>query len=258
MSAGKRRVFRITVIVAWLVWALFVVGSALAQDGGSVAGQPPDTVNEVAARLMPLLVGAALIERTIEFLFNWVERAILDTGHTLHNLAGRVTGLVQMDLRPAGQQVNSLTSALAKRDASGTAPDAGNADSPNPADWPLAKLQAQLEQSQKTLEQFNTMIETALKSPEYVARKKIMASVISIVMGTLLAFAASLHLFEALDVSVASWFQDSFSILDKVMAGVLMGLGTDWVHQVIGVIIQGKGLLGRAGGGDSGTTWSIR
>ena len=42
-----------------------------------------------------------------------------------------------------------------------------------------------------------------------------------------------------------------------VLAGVLMGLGTDWVHQVIGVIIKGKGLLGRAAGGEDSSSTQL-
>lgn len=257
MSAEKRRVFRMMIVLAWLVWALLVVGSALAQDGGTTStGQPvkPNSVDEVAARLMPLLVGASLIERTIEFLFNWVERAVLDTSHTLYGLATRLTGLVQIDLRDAWKQTNKLTSALVRRGAAETPPAAGNANSVDPADWPLAKLQAQVEQAQNTLAQAEKVLGAALKSPEYVARKKMMASVLSIVMGIMLALAASLRLFDPIGVKAPADFEGTFSEIDLLLAGILMGLGTDWVHQVIGVIIKGKGLLGRAAGGEDSSS----
>jgi hypothetical protein len=39
-----------------------------------------------------------------------------------------------------------------------------------------------------------------------------------------------------------------------VLAGILMGLGTDWVHQVINLITKGQGLLGRASGGTDSTS----
>jgi hypothetical protein len=254
MSAGKRRVFRIVIVLAWLVWALLVVGSALAQDGTTSGTAQPNSVDETVARLMPLLVGAALIERTIEFLFNWVERAVLDTSHTMYSLAARLTGLVQIDLREAWNQTNKLTAALVRREAAGTAPESGNVNSADPADWPLAKLQAQVEQAQKTLAQADKMIGTALKSPEYVARKKMMASVLSIFLGVMLALATSLRLFKPIGIVAPSDFDDVFSRLDLVLAGVLMGLGTDWVHQVISLVISGKGLLGRAAGGGDTTS----
>jgi hypothetical protein len=242
---------RLTVIGGALLLALILAGTALAQDGTLPGGDAavPNTLDEMAARLMPLLVGAALIERTIEFLFNWVERAILDVSYRLNALAASVTGLVSLDLRHAWSQVNRLTQALVARQVRGLPPEDGNADSENPQEWPLAKLEAQLKQSEQTMVAAQNMIETALKSPEYVARKKMAASVLSVVFGIALAFVASLRLFEPLGVEVAGWFDGTFDSLDMVLAGALMGLGTDWVHQVIGLLIQGKGLLGRASGG---------
>jgi hypothetical protein len=70
-----------------------------------------------------------------------------------------------------------------------------------------------------------------LKSPEYVARKKMAAAVLSVVFGVLLALGANLRLFEPIGVNVADSFQDAFKVIDLVLAGILMGLGTDWVHQ---------------------------
>jgi len=258
MTAGKRRVFRLLIVLAWLLWALWTVGTVLAQDGGTPAEQTaPDNVDSVVARLMPLLVGAALIERMIEFVFNWVERALLDASHTLHNVAIRATGLVQMDLRGVWVQVSRLTSAIDKRSTAEIAPEAGNLNSPNPEDWPLVSLQKRLEQTQKSLAQAESLIRTALKSPEYVARKKVIASVLSIVMGLFLAFLTAMRLFEPIGVNVSTRYKESFDFVDVALAGILMGLGTDWVHQVISLLVKGKGLLGRAAGGEDVATLSL-
>ncbi len=259
MAARTRRILRITIVLAWLLWALWVVGTALAQDGTTPTGLPagPDDLDTVAARLMPLLVGATLIERVIEFVFNWVERALLDASHTLHALSMRLTGLVQVDLRGAWKQVSELTDAVAKRAAMQKAPDAGNINSPNPLDWPLASLQQRLEQTQKTLAQTEAVIETALKSPQYVTRKKTIAAVLSITFGIFLAVLTNMRLFEPIGVDVADSFKESFDWVDLVLAGILMGLGTDWVHQVIGLLIKGKGLLGRAAGGEDAATLAM-
>jgi len=252
MAARTRRILRITIVLAWLLWALWVVGTALAQDGTTPSGQPaaPDDVDSVAARLMPLLVGATLIERMLEFLFNWVERALLDASHALHTVAIRATGLVQMDLRGAWLQVSKLTDAISKRSTMEMAPEAGNINSPDPTDWPLSSLQKRLEQTQKSLAQAETLIETALKSPQYVARKKTSAAVLSVLFGIFLATLTNMRLFEPIGVDVADRFKESFDWIDLVLAGILMGLGTDWVHQVIGLLIKGKGFLGRAAGGE--------
>jgi hypothetical protein len=250
---------RIAIVLAWLLWALWTVGTVLAQDGTTTNGQPtaPDDVDTVAARLMPLLVGAALIERMIEFLFNWVERALLDASHALHSVAIRATGLVQIDLRGAWLQVTRLTDAMSKRSTMEIAPEAGNINSPDPVDWPLASLQKRLEQTQISLQQAETLVETALKSPQYVARKKTTASVLSIVFGIFLASITNMRLFEPIGVDVADRFRESFDWVDLVLAGILMGLGTDWVHQVIGLLIKGKGFLGRAAGGDETAAFAM-
>jgi hypothetical protein len=69
-------------------------------------------------------------------------------------------------------------------------------------------------------------------------------------MGVLLAAFANLRLFQPIGVRPSDNIKGVFDGLDLVMAGILMGLGTDWVHQIIGLLIQGKGLLGRAAGGN--------
>jgi hypothetical protein len=246
---------RIVVVLVWVVLALIMVVPVVAQgDGGTnqaanaQTSSTPQDLNGVAARLAPLLVGAALIERTIEFLFNWVERALLDTSSYLHGIAVRLSGLVQVDLRQAWNSFNQLNRIFQARQGS-TAPDAASAGKPessNPAEWPLATLEARLADAQTGLVAAQTKLTAAMKSPEYIARKKVVASVISIGMGIALALAASLHLFEALDVQVADWFKDPFNVIDMILAGILMGLGTDWVHQTINVLTKGQRFLGSA------------
>jgi len=252
MLAVKR--FRMLMLAVWVVAALLVVGTALAQDGdGSTqdatgASQAPQDLDDIAVKLTPLLVGAALIERTLEFLFNWVERAILDASHTLHVTLARVAGLVEIDVHNAWQNVTQLSTAFTTRQAH---PDLAlnDPESPNPEDWPLAVLEQRLEEARDLFEKAQETIETALSSPLYVSRKKVAAMVLSVVFGVALSLTGSMRLFEPLGVNVASWIDGPFNIFDTVLAGVLMGLGTDWVHQVIGLLVNGKGLLGRAAPG---------
>ncbi|MCC6800282.1 MAG: hypothetical protein IT325_09200, partial [Anaerolineae bacterium] len=256
---SPRKMLRVIALMVWLALALFTVGTTLAQDGegipaqetagaGSAAPQTPQDLDDIAVKLTPLLVGAALIERTLEFLFNWVERAILDASHTLHIMLARVAGLVQIDVRNAWKNVTQLSSALSTRQAH---PDLAlnDPESLNPEDWPLALLEERLAEARDLFETTQQAIETALSSPLYVARKKVAAMVLSTVFGVVLALIGSLRLFAPLGVNVAGWIADPFRIFDIVLAGVLMGLGTDWVHQVIGLLVNGKGLLGRAATG---------
>jgi hypothetical protein len=76
-------------------------------------------------------------------------------------------------------------------------------------------------------------------------------------MGVLLALATSLRLFKPIGIVAPADFDDVFTRLDLVLAGILMGLGTDWVHQVISLVISGKGLLGRAAGGSDSSSAQI-
>lgn len=254
MLAVKR--FRTLLLAVWVVTALLVAGTVLAQDGEATPAQEtfdsgaaaPQDLDDIAVKLAPLLVGAALIERTLEFLFNWVERAILDASHTLHQVLARVAGLVEIDLRNAWENVAQLSVAFETRRAH---PDLAlnDPESPNPEDWPLALLEERLEAARDLFEKAQDTIESALKSPLYVARKKVAAMVLSIVFGVALALTGSMRLFEPLGVNVAGWIDGAFDIFDTLLAGVLMGLGTDWVHQVIGLLVNGKGLLGRAATG---------
>ncbi len=267
MSARQRKYFRITVMGAWLVLALILVVPVLAQDGTgtttsstgtSVTSDQPQDLNEVGARLAPLLVGAALIERTLEFVFSWSQRAILDTTSSLRGLAKRITGLVQIDFKQSWEQLQNLTHALQVRSSLGLAPTEGDPNSSDPAEWPLATLEAQLSAVEKTLTETQSRLEQVMSSDLYKERKKMVAGVMSIVLGIALALVAHLRLFEALDVQVAGWFEKPFGAVDMVLAGILMGLGTDWVHQVINLITKGQGFLGRAaGGGDGGGTVTV-
>lgn len=250
MSTRKRTILRITVLAGALLLALIAVGTAYAQDPGVTDEVIPNDLNEVAARLMPLLVGAALIERTIEFLFDWVERAIMDAGHRLNNWMSQLTGVISTDFRQTWQKISLLTDTLLKQEVAGRAPEVGDPDSNNPEDWPLAKLEQQIEQTQKTLKAAEKLVDTVLRSPDYVSRKKSAAAILSLVFGILLALVVNVRLFDPLGVEVSNSIEGTFSAIDLVLAGILMGLGTEWVHQIIGVIIKGKGLLGRAAGGE--------
>jgi hypothetical protein len=248
MPAPRRtHTLRIAILAFWVLLLFLAVGPVFAQDG--TTDLAPSGLDELAARLAPLLVGAALIERTLEFVFNWVERAVLDCSHYLHSFASRVTGLVTVDLRKAWGEWNDLTSALINQNRTAEAAVAGDPDSADPKEWPLSLLEARLITAREHLEAGQAALEKAMDSPIYTARKRIAANMLSMGFGIFLATVAGLRLFEPLGINVPGWFDGPFDIVDLVLAGLLMGLGTEWVHQVIGLLIQGKGLLGRAGTG---------
>ncbi|GAB4414573.1 MAG: hypothetical protein Kow00106_09710 [Anaerolineae bacterium] len=256
MSARTRRALRIAILVGWAIAALLIVVPALAQggestppvEGGTTPGTPED-LSEAAARLVPLLVGAALIERTLEFLFAWSERAALDATSSMRGVAMRISGLVRLDFRQAYEQLNELSDALMRRRQAGIPAEAGDPTAADPAEWPLQHLEEQLSAIETLLTDTEAKLKQIMDSPLYKERKKMVAGVLSMILGVLLAFTASLRLFEPLDVQVSGWFAGTFEIIDTVLAGILMGLGTDWVHQVISLLTKGQRALGRAGEG---------
>lgn len=250
MSAGKRRTLRATAILVWLLLALIAVVPVLAQGtetpaqaGTTVQDTAPQTLNDVAARLSPLLVGAALIERTLEFLFSWSQRAVLDATSSARGIAAWISGLVEVDLRQLWQQMDQLTRAMVQVKSS-PQPQATNPNSPDPTRWPLEKLQAELDQLTQTLTEANAHVQQIMGSDLFKERRKVIAGVLSVAMGIALALIANLRLFKPLDVTPPDWFSGPFSAIDLVLAGVLMGLGTDWVHQVINLLTKGQSLLG--------------
>lgn len=253
----NRRTLRGVLLLGWVIIALLAVVPVLAQGdegttgtGSTQLGQP-ENLNEFAARLAPLLVGAALIERVVEFLFSWAQRAALDATATLRKVAMWISGLVQVDFKQAWVELDKLTDAMVRRQTGGMAASFGNPASNDPADWPLADLQERLDKVETLITDTQTRLEAIMSSDLYKSRKKMVAAVLSIAMGLMLAFSANLHVFEALDIDVADWFDGTFGVIDIILAGVLMGLGTDWVHQVINILTKGQGLLGRAAGGGS-------
>lgn len=256
MSARTRRAFRIAILVGWALVALWMVVPVLAQGGestppveGAATGGTPEDLSEAAARLVPLLVGAALIERTLEFLFAWAERAALDATSSMRSVATRISGLVRVDFHQAYERFDELSEALLRRQRLGLPPEAGDPTASDPAEWPLHDLETQLTAIESLLTDTEARLKQIMDSPLYKERKKMVAGVLSMIFGVLLAFTANLRLFAPLDVQVTGWFSGTFEIIDTVLAGILMGLGTDWVHQVISLLTKGQRALGRAGEG---------
>ena len=256
MAARKRTVLRLVIVLAWMVLALIMVGTSLAQDGGEGTLDPgartaePEDLDDIAVRLAPLLVGAALIERTLEVLFTLVERGLLDATSMMNSFANRFVGLVQVDFREAWESLEDLTNALMFKQTRGDPALEGDSEATDPHLWPLALLEARLLETRNTLVTAQKVLQEALKSPDYVARKKVAAAWMSVVLGLLLAVLGDIHLLRPLGVNVAGFAEGFFNPFDIALAGILMGLGTEWVHQVIGILIKGKGLLGRAATGE--------
>ena len=235
-------------LFAWVLLMLAVVAPALAQDGGLSTDATPQNLNEVATKLTPLLVGAALIERLLEFLFNLAESYLLKAGRFLRRLMQWINGTALVDARDVYKEYDRLRKALVDRKILGDRLTATNARSAAPEEWPLEKLEQELATYEKKVRELDKWLHTTVKSKAYVSHRKNVAATIGIVLGVLLAATSDVRLFQPLNVHISGIGKDVFDVLDMLMAGVLMGLGTDYVHQVINVVAKGQRYLGAATG----------
>lgn len=256
---SRRVPLRSVLLLAWIVALLLIVAPALAQDGGQTTTGPqigqaapdaPGDLAEVATKLVPLLVGAALIERLLEFVFNLAESYLLRAGGVLRWLMEWINGTALVDAREIYRQYDKLREALLAyqtglRDEE-TAPI--DPDSDDPDDWPLAMVQAEFERYAAKVARLDAWLKTTVKTADYVNRRKNIAAVLGIVLGIFLAWSAGVRLLQPLDFALKGVGGNLFDIFDLLLAGVLMGLGTDYVHQVIAVLTKGQRYLSAAAG----------
>lgn len=263
MSRAKRQPrhvpLRRLILLGWAVALLLIVAPALAQDGGPTAAGPqigqaapgtPTNLTEVATKLVPLLVGAALIERLLEFLFNLAESYLLRAGGWLHTLMEWVNGTALVDAREIYRRYDKLREALLAyqtglRDEQTTPV---NPDSDSIEEWPLAQVQAEFERYAAKVARLDAWLRTTTKSVDYVNRRKNVAAGLGMVLGIALAAVAGVRLLQPLDFVLKGVGGDVFDIFDLLAAGVLMGLGTDYVHQVVAVLTKSQRYLSAAAG----------
>lgn len=272
MRAGTQIPLRRVIMFAWLVMVLTIVAPALAQDGGEatplgerggdtpqVAPQTPDTdpsnLTEVAVELAPLLLGAALIERLLEYLFTLAEASLLRTGTVARSFLQWINGTLMVDARGVYAEYERIRKALLAYHAGLVNENMPkNPDSPNPDDWPFEKVLEQFELYGAKVAQLEEWLNTTTRSAAYINRRKTVAMVGGIIMGLALASVADIRLFQPIEFgSNGNWFD----IIDLLAAGVLMGLGTDYVHQIVSVVTKGQRYLGAVSGRQPSETVKI-
>jgi hypothetical protein len=265
MRTGKRITLRRVILFAWIVLVLMVVAPVLAQDGdgeGTPLGEDgqqferttpvedrPDDLTEVAVELMPLLLGAALIERVLEYIFTLSETALLRARRVMRWFFEWVNGTIMVDAREIYAHYAKLRQTLLKYHTElidETTPK--NPASTNPDDWPFEQVMEQFELYSAKIAQLEEWLDTTTSSQAYINRRKNVASIMGVVMGLFLSVVAELRIFEPLGFGFAGMPGEVFDVVDWIGAGVLMGLGTDYVHQVVSVLTKGQRFLGAATG----------
>lgn len=270
MRVAKQITLRRIVLVAWIVLALLIVAPVLAQDGGDTpppAEQDGDTtqqtddqtgpadLTEVAVELAPLLLGAALIERLLEYIFTLAETSLLRAGNLAQRFLRWVNGTLMVDAREIYDQYERVRRALLAHHAGlvdETTPK--NPESLDPDEWPFDKVLEQFEYYGTKVAQLEEWLDTTTSSTAYINRRKNVASILGVVIGLVLAALADIRLFSPFEFGPdADWFD----IVDLIASGVLMGLGTDYVHQIIAVVTKGQRYLSAATGSKMSETVRI-
>ncbi len=273
MRTGNRITLRRVLLFAWIVLALLIVAPVLAQDGGegtplgeggtqnedpTPAADNPENLTEVAVELAPLLLGAALIERMLEYIFTLAEVSLLRARRVMRTFFEWVNGTVMVDAREIYAQYERLREALLKHHTgliNKAAPK--NPDSADPDDWPFEQVMEQFELYSTKVAQLEEWLDTTTSSQAYINRRKNVASVLGIIFGLALAAITSIRLFQPLGFGFEGMPGDAFDIVDLFAAGVLMGLGTDYVHQIISVVTKGQRYLSAASGRQAPRTVQI-
>lgn len=242
LTPRQRLTLRGLLVLTWLVLALVIVGPVLAQDGGTPASSDngPNDLQGVAAELAPLLVGAALIERLIEALFGWAEQALTDVSDRLLWLARWINGSAVDTAHEVWDTIRRLQEVRAKI-ISDTLKKAGDPALTDPSTWPLAEVEKQMLEIETQIKKARGTLKTVMDSEHYHNHRKNIAMGVSIVCGLALAFLIRIQVFEPLGISLDSGL---FEYGDMFLAGILMGLGTDYVHQFINIFTKGQRFLG--------------
>jgi len=191
-----------------LVLALAFSGIAWAQtDSESGTSASGTDSNQIILLLTPLVAAATAVERIIEMLFGWYESTILNTNDLLK--------VGQGYLGWAQEQVQKWKTAVQWERLSGDA----------------------LRQAEDALEDAQERLASYLKSPEYMARKRVLSAVLGILFGLLIGFLTQLQMFALLDIEIPWPWIDTF------MTGLIIGTGSAPVHSLIGLLQKTKNAI---------------
>jgi hypothetical protein len=174
-------------------------------DYNDDAPSPPIDIAKSAA---PFIALAAAIERFWESFFAWYESFALSVGR-LMGVSAKMLGWMRTELERARSAMYDLVSK--PNDGQGV-------------------QQEELLAAEARLKDAQTRIEEALKFPEYVALKKAIILLGSLILGIAIAAMGKLQILAIVGFgAVPNW-------ADMVITGVLIGLGPGPLHDIIGMI----------------------
>jgi hypothetical protein len=200
----------------WLVLALIVLGVLVTyygltprSDQVAPVAQPAD----LFVLLAPFLALATAIERFWEGVFSWYESFAVATGR-LVGLGGSTIQWMRDEASNAETAVKNLVEQLGEK---------------KPEEPDYSGLSEQLRQAEVRLIDAQSRIEEALKAPEYVAIKRAVILLGSLVLGVIIGVTTHLRMMQVVGLAVGA-------PIDYLLSGLLIGAGPGPLHSLIGTL----------------------
>jgi len=210
----------------WTMMLLFGAATTVLAEEAGVAAEAAS----VMVVLAPLVAAATAIERVIEMLFDMVESSIrqvgsfLGIGKNYFGWANEIAVEARATAQAAGQAL------LKKRPVAAAVDDAS-----------LPPLRV----AENALDVAEGRLNDLLKSPKYMAVKRMVSLALGIVLGVVAANLARIRMFGMLGIALApenatAWAVALVERLDMTLTGLVIGTGSAPVHSLIGILQNSK------------------
>jgi hypothetical protein len=171
----------------------------------------PGSRQDLLSVLAPLIILATGIERFWEAVFSWYESFALSVGRLLGAVSG-VTTWAKTEVGNAEKTVNDAATALGAK---------------TPADEGYAEALKVFQEAEVRLLDAQSRITEAVKAPEYVALKRAITLLGSLVLGLAICVGNRMTLLQM------AGFQNVPVQLDTIVTGLLVGAGPGPLHSFI-------------------------
>lgn len=243
---------RLSLVFLFFALLLIVVPTVFAQDNTDDSTSE-NIDKELLELYAPLLAGAVIVERLLEAFFTWIERGTISFSKEFTSSANWMfrwvstfmgtlrtmidsTEPMQIRLKQRWEAFNHENSQLAKLLLDGKA-----------SQEQLELLTQKVEELKGYYEKEVKAVEAYFGSPSYGIQKKKVATLAGLILGIFTAISLDLTLIAPVH-NLPSLKLGDFDLiegLDIVLAGMIMGLGTDYIHQFLGLVTSGRSFLQR-------------
>jgi hypothetical protein len=246
------------------VLSLVTTSAALADNGD---GENNVTTGEVAMLLAPVVAAALAVERILEMIFGFIESAVLSAGRFL-GLGGEYVQWAQgaaaeyrssleslhADLKQAGDTVRQKMTDLSDAKERGESDDVVRRlqGELNEAKEGAQARQTAFDKADDALQDVEQRLKNFVKSPFWISRKKALSVLIGIGLGLAVAIVGQIRMFNMLGVDLAEGItvpslEGLLRWSDILITGFVIGTGSKFVHQLIGILQETKDTITDAG-----------